>query len=131
MDDDLRTYGWAPGHYMQSCRRCGIRHVADKHAWHCSDCAKAALNDNKGIIVEQHDQVVTISRSELAALYADQRVLNALREAGVDDWHQVVTISPGELAKLQDDRRVLNSLRDAGVDDWEGYSYAMDLLGGE
>lgn len=38
--DDRPARGWwAPGGYMNTCRKCGVAFVGDKRAGHCADCA--------------------------------------------------------------------------------------------
>lgn len=40
LEDDLHHFGWAPGHYMSVCRRCGSNHFeCDKRAYRCQPCA--------------------------------------------------------------------------------------------
>jgi hypothetical protein len=40
--DDRPARGlWAPGEYLNLCRRCRLYFVGDKRAGHCADCAYA------------------------------------------------------------------------------------------
>lgn len=38
-DDRPQKGWWAPGAYINQCRRCGLYFVGDKRAGNCADCA--------------------------------------------------------------------------------------------
>lgn len=38
-DDRPKKGWWAPGSYINQCRRCGLYFVGDKRAGNCADCA--------------------------------------------------------------------------------------------
>lgn len=38
---------WAPGDYMNTCRKCGKGFVGDKRAGHCADCAYSEPPNNR------------------------------------------------------------------------------------
>lgn len=37
---ELRRAGWAPGNYYNVCHDCGKKHIADKRASRCVECAE-------------------------------------------------------------------------------------------
>lgn len=40
--------GWADGHYMNRCYRCGSGFIGDKRACLCADCAYGESPNEKG-----------------------------------------------------------------------------------
>lgn len=42
-DVRLKSFGYAPGGYLNECSRCGKDHIADKRALVCKECAERLL----------------------------------------------------------------------------------------
>ena len=57
LTDELKAAGWAPGGYVVVCDDCGDRHVADKRASVCVDCADLRIAANPKPPTEQQDIV--------------------------------------------------------------------------
>lgn len=72
----LLRYGYAPGHYMNTCRRCGeVVHDVDKRAWCCRACAEAR---------HAYEQPPCY---QCGAMSAEEAETNCLGAAAGDDCH--------------------------------------------
>lgn len=78
---DLCAFGYAPGNYMQCCADCNRRHVADKRARRCKDCAQMA-HDEQPVTTDSPPSMRDVCQEHIADVFAGHGVIISRAEAG-------------------------------------------------
>lgn len=86
MDDEkLKRFGWAPGRYLITCKKCGDRaHDVDKRAVSCKPCARAAAYK---AMANEPSEIVEIDYTNWQGERGKRRIVPHRIEFGSNEWH--------------------------------------------